>query len=153
MNSVQICFPQHIFLHQLFSMQTVCSCCIYLYHSPLLQLFKTLWHWQSKSTRFVRTCDLAHVIFTTSNCEWTMQSQNCWQWEWECGGQVENAEVRKPKYANQSTETEVQKPNEVRKSEKSCLSVPSALLTREHVCWDLVAKRWLSAMWEPDLRL
>ena len=47
---------------------------------------------------------------------------------------MENAEVRKPKYANQSTETEVQKPNEVRKSEKSCLSVPSALLTREHVC-------------------
>ena len=56
-------------------------------------------------------------------------------------GQVENAEVRKPKYM----ETEVRKPK-CGSKKKSHLSVSSALLT--HDC-TLVGKGWrLQAMWE-----
>ena len=48
-------------------------------------------------------------------------------------GQVENAEVRKPKYGNRSTETEVRKLKYGSKK-NSRLSVFSALLTHECVC-------------------
>ena len=43
-------------------------------------------------------------------------------------GQVENAEVRKPKYGNGSTETEVRKPK-CGSEKKSRLLMSSALLT------------------------
>ena len=60
-----------------------------------------------------------------------------------CVGQVENAEVRKPKYRNGSTETEVRK-RKYGSEKKSRLSVFSAFLTHEYVCWGLVDKRGLN---------
>ena len=48
-------------------------------------------------------------------------------------GQVENAEVRKQKYGNRSTETEVRKPK-YGSGKKSPLPVSSALLTYVRLC-------------------
>jgi len=56
-------------------------------------------------------------------------------------GQVENAEVWKPKYGNKVLKRSME--TEVRSEKKSCLSVFSVLLSHGCVFWGLVTKRWL----------
>ena len=112
MNCVQICFPQHIFLHQLFSMQTVCSCCIYLYHSPLLQLFKACGTGNPRAQDLLGLVILLMLSSTHSTVSGPCNpkiadSENesvAGKWKMvKCGNQSMETKVQKRKYRIQST--------------------------------------------------